>query len=278
MLGLTVFSSGCATSVSKLSKEGKVEEVIFPDIKEAWRRDGTLPSTESLTKITPNLSKDNIYALLGSPHFDEGFGAVREWDYIFNFKNEVLNRDETCQFKVIFNPKMQVQETFWKPGDCSKYAVKNIPTNTIVTEKVIVREKETVTLSSVKMNSDGFFEFDKSSMSDLRPGGKERLDKTLSGILGKGDLVSVKIVGYTDRLGSEEYNDDLSKLRANTIKAYIASQGIPSDKIMAYGLGKNDPIVQCEQKQRNELLINCLQPNRRFEIEVETVTKVSLKE
>ena len=278
MLGLTLLSSGCATSVSKISKEGKVEEVIFPPVSTAWKKEGTMPNADSLTKIMPNLSKDQTLTLIGTPHFNEGFGAVREWDYIFNFRNETLNSAEACQFKVIFNPKMKVQETFWKPDACSKYAVKNNPTNTIITEKVIVREKETVTLSSVKMNSDGFFEFDKSSMGDLHPGGKERLDKTLSGILGKGDLVSVKVVGYTDRLGSDEYNIDLSKLRADTIKAYIASQGIPSDKILAYGLGKNDPIVQCEQKQRNELLINCLQPNRRFEIEVETVTKVSLKE
>lgn len=269
---------GCTTSVSKISKDGKVEQVIFPDINTAWKREGTMPNTESLSKVTPNLSKDQIYALIGTPHFNEGFGAVREWDYIFNFKNEVLNNDEVCQFKIIFNTQMRVNETFWKPENCSKYLAKHDLMTTVVTEKVIEREKETVTLSRLKLNSDGFFEFDKSSISDLRPGGKERLDKALSEIQGKGDLVSVKVVGYTDRLGSDEYNIELSKLRANTIKAYIASQGIPSDKIVAYGLGKNDPIVQCHQDQRNAILIDCLQPNRRFEIEIETMKKVSINE
>ncbi len=104
------------------------------------------------------------------------------------------------------------------------------------------------------------------------------MDKNLSEMLGKGEIVRSNIVAYTDRLGSDEYNIELSKLRANTIKNYLASKGIPSDKIVTAGLGENHPVVQCKQEQRNKFLVNCFQPNRRFEIEIETLKKVSLKE
>lgn len=278
LLSLSFFVIGCATSVSRFSKEGKVSEVIFPDINKAWKKDGVIPNSESLVKIKPSLNKDKVYALLGTPHFSEGFGAVKEWDYIFHFNEAAQNNaDEVCQFKIIFNVEMRVQDTYWKPSECAKYASLPKPSTAVVTEKIIEKEKETITLSSVKMSSDGFFEFDKFGMSNLQPGGRERLDKTLSEILSKGELVSVKVVGYTDRLGSDEYNIKLSESRANTIKDYIASRGdIPADKIFIQGLGKSDPVVQCNQEQRNTALINCLQPNRRFEIEIETVKKVSL--
>lgn len=279
LLLISLFVIGCTSSVSKFSKDGKVSEVVFPVVREAWRKEGVMPTSESLAKIKPNLNKDRVYALLGAPHFNEGFGAVKEWDYIFRFNNVVQNNDdEFCQFKIIFNPEMRVQDTYWKPAECAKNALLPKLATTVVTEKVIEKEKETITLSSVKMNSDGFFEFDKSDVSSLKPGGKERLDKILSAILSKSELVSIKVLGYTDRLGSDEYNIELSMSRANAIKDYIASYGVPTDKIFIYGLGKSDPIVQCSQEKRDSNLINCLQPNRRFEIEIETIKKVSLIE
>jgi OmpA-OmpF porin, OOP family len=274
---LTAALAACTTTSSKFTSDGKLEEVVFPDIAEAWRKEGTMPSPAAVAKVRPGLAKDKMYALLGPPHFDEGFIAVREWDYIFTFKN-ASQREDTCQFKIIYDPQMRVQDTFWKPADCAAYAYEApMPTMQAgqAVEKVIEREKETVYLSSVKLSADGLFAFGKHDIADVLPGGKNRLDRALSGLQNPGDLVSIKITGYTDRLGSDQYNLALSEARAETIKNYLVSQGIPAEKITANGLGKTAPLVTCEQEARDAKLIECLQPNRRFEILIETHAKTT---
>lgn len=275
------FLAGCATSVSQISADGHVEKVIFPDQNRAWIKQGIYASPEQLRKIQPNTTKGQTFALLGAPHFDEGFGRVREWDYILNFydegqSNTTQNTVQQCQFKIIFNNNMLVQETFWKPEDCAAHLEKTgapavtVGPDMLVAEKVIEHTVEkNIYTYSFKIDSDGFFDFDKYDLTDLRPGGKQRLEKLLSAIADKGHIVSLTIVGHTDRLGSDEYNNKLSELRANTIKDYLISQGIPSEVITAHGVGKTMPIVQCSQSKRDNALISCLQPNRRFEIDVE---------
>lgn len=264
--------TGCASSVSKLSADGHVEQVFFPEQSKAWIKEGIFATPEQLRKIQPNTTKDQTFALLGAPHFDEGFGRVREWDYILNFQDEGQSHAQQCRFKVIFNKKMLVQETYWQPPDCAsqlKMVEKKTP-ETLVTEKIVERTVEkNINTYSFKMDSDGFFDFDKYALTDLRPGGKQRLDKLVSAIADKGRIVSLNIVGHTDRLGTEEYNNKLSELRADSIKRYLVSQGIPADVITAHGVGKTMPIVQCNQSKRDNALISCLEPNRRFEIDVE---------
>lgn len=271
-LSFVLILAGCATSVSKFSDDGKIEKLVFPDPqRDAWKKEGTAPNSENLSRVALNQTKDQVYALLGTPHFNEGLGAVREWDYIFNFKEED-GRKEICQYKVIFSKEMRLQQTFWLPEECARYAIVKKP-EPIVTEKILERFTERVTYNFM-MSSDGFFEFDKSAINDLRPGGKERLDKTLSLVHEKGEIVSVKIIGHTDRLGSDEYNMRLSESRANTIKEYLAMQGVPQEKISAKGVGKEFPIIQCPSEKRSQSLIDCLAPNRRFEIEIETTKKI----
>ena len=75
------------------------------------------------------------------------------------------------------------------------------------------------------------------------------------------------ITGHTDLLGSYEYNDALSKRRAEAVKAYLTSQGVDASVLSAYGAGESSPIVICSEKLPRKQLIECLQPNRRVEVE-----------
>ncbi len=51
------------------------------------------------------------------------------------------------------------------------------------------------------------------------------------------------------------------------MRDYLISKGVPKDKIESIGMGEKQPVVQCDQKNRKEL-IACLQPNRRVDVEV----------
>ncbi|MEO7548805.1 MAG: OmpA family protein, partial [Ramlibacter sp.] len=80
---------------------------------------------------------------------------------------------------------------------------------------------------------------------------------------------SVSITGHTDRLGSDAYNDRLSRVRAATIKAYFEEHGIRPESLTALGRGKREPVTQgCGSGLSRQTLVRCLQPDRRVAIEV----------
>ena len=79
---------------------------------------------------------------------------------------------------------------------------------------------------------------------------------------------TVRIKGYTDRIGPEEYNVALSKKRAEAVEAYLKEKTeISPAKFEVEGLGAADPIEACEGV-KGSALVECLKPNRRVEVEI----------
>lgn len=116
---------------------------------------------------------------------------------------------------------------------------------------------EKVTISATEL-----FTFDSSDVNAAQP----ELEKFSNTLKGSTAPKQVNIVGYTDRLGSEEYNQKLSERRAAAVKTYLVDKGIEAERLVTEGKGEKDPIVQCNDKNR-EKLIECLQPNRRVQID-----------
>ena len=102
----------------------------------------------------------------------------------------------------------------------------------------------------------------------LKPEGKAAIDSQVVGKLAQVQKLEVVLVtGHTDRLGSDAYNQKLSVKRADAVRDYLVGKGVDKAKIETLGLGEKQPVVQCEQKNRKEL-IACLAPNRRVEVQV----------
>ena len=99
-----------------------------------------------------------------------------------------------------------------------------------------------------------------------------KLDQIADALNRDPSINNVVITGYTDRIGSDKYNLTLSQKRADSVKAYLVGKGIAGSRLSTIGKGKADPVVQCDNKNRAEL-IKCLEPNRRVEIEQVTVTR-----
>src|SRR5580698_4740268 len=126
-----------------------------------------------------------------------------------------------------------------------------------------------ITSQKVTFQADTLFDFDKAV---LKPEGKAKLDDLASKI-GDVNLEVVVATGYTDKIGSDKYNDRLSLRRAQAVKAYLVSKGIDANRIYTEGKGKRNPVVtDCNQKNR-KALIACLAPNRRVEVEVVGTSK-----
>jgi outer membrane protein OmpA-like peptidoglycan-associated protein len=87
--------------------------------------------------------------------------------------------------------------------------------------------------------SDVLFDFNKYT---LKPEAREKLAK-VSGILLAYPNLQLQVEGYTDNIGSDDYNQKLSQQRADAVKDYLASQGVTQTNISATGYGKSDPIA-----------------------------------
>ena len=122
------------------------------------------------------------------------------------------------------------------------------------------------TVQKITLDSKVLFDFDKAV---LKPEGKAAIDSQVVGKLAQIQKLEVVLVsGHTDPLGTDAYNQKLSERRAETVRDYLVSKGVPKDKIEALGLGEKQllPGVVCEQKNLKEK-IACLQPHRRVEIQ-----------
>ena len=119
---------------------------------------------------------------------------------------------------------------------------------------------------TVHYSTDAFFDFDEST---LKPQGRAALDDLVRQ-LGDVDYGKVVVVGHTDRIGSAEYNQELSERRANAVRNYLLRHSIPGDRIEAVGKGKSEPTVKTADCSgpKSAKVVACLQPDRRVDIEV----------
>ncbi|NMG46440.1 OmpA family protein [Aromatoleum toluvorans] len=122
------------------------------------------------------------------------------------------------------------------------------------------------TADKIKLSADALFDFDKAV---LKAEGKTKLDD----LAGKAKGIKLEVilaVGHTDRLGSDSYNQKLSERRANAVKTYLVSKGIEANRIYTEGKGERQPVTgkTCSDKLGRKKLIECLQPDRRVEIEL----------
>ena len=143
-----------------------------------------------------------------------------------------------------------VHTGFWQPamaivGCDGKVAEEPKP------EPVAAAPAPAVTSMDAKVN----FGFDRAAIDTLVGEAKS-----------KGGIKSVRVTGHADRIGTEEYNLDLSLRRAGAVSDYLTQNaGIDAQSVELAGKGESQPLVGCEGV-RGAALINCLAPNRRVEV------------
>jgi outer membrane protein OmpA-like peptidoglycan-associated protein len=98
----------------------------------------------------------------------------------------------------------------------------------------------------------------RSGSVELLPAARERLAK-VSGIVLAYPSLHVSIEGHTDSVGSDEYNQDLSERRAQSVRDYFVRGGISEGAVDARGFGKAEPVASNETPEGR-------QQNRRVEL------------
>lgn len=269
LLSLGVASLGmtaCTNTIShNVTREGTIanrSDVIFPKLEKAWQKDGQFPNSENLAKIRPGMAKDELYQLIGRPHFSETQHA-QEWDYIMKFY-QPDNSVKICQYKVIFDKDYKAQQFYWLPDDCPP---QNAPVAPAVTPVVIAQP---VIQEKINLSADALFRFDKYKQEDMLPKGQAELNDLANKLVDYSHQGNMQVIvtGHTDRFGDDMYNMNLSLLRAQTVRTYLINHGVDASTIIATGVGESQPVTQCSEAMPKDQAIACLQPNRRVEVAV----------
>ncbi|AXC10500.1 Outer membrane protein A precursor [Acidisarcina polymorpha] len=108
----------------------------------------------------------------------------------------------------------------------------------------VLQTRETARGLIVNM-SDVLFGF---NQYNLQPEAREKLAK-VSGILLAYPNLQLQVEGYTDNVGSDDYNQKLSQQRADAVRDYLTSQGVSSNNISSTGYGKSDPVADNSTNQ-----------------------------
>lgn len=101
------------------------------------------------------------------------------------------------------------------------------------------------------------FDFNKAT---LTAGAKANLDKLVPVFKSYADT-DIKIFGYTDAKGADDYNLNLSEKRAQAVKDYLATKGLTISRFQIVGMGEADPIGDNETDAGRAL-------NRRVEFSI----------
>ena len=100
----------------------------------------------------------------------------------------------------------------------------------------------------------------------LLPAAKGKLNQLATVLAEQDPSTKLQVEGYTDSAGSAKNNDRLSQARAESVRSYLATSGVPSGRLTAVGMGPANPIGSNTTAEGRA-------SNRRVEIVVQKMTE-----
>jgi outer membrane protein OmpA-like peptidoglycan-associated protein len=105
-------------------------------------------------------------------------------------------------------------------------------------ESDAVNIQRTQDVLTATFKGDIFFDLDSST---LKPGAYSEIDR-VSNVLNNYPQTTIRVEGYTDSTGPEDYNQRLSEKRAEAVKSALIQRGMDPIRIQTVGYGESQPI------------------------------------
>ena len=210
-------------------------------------KDGTGLYTDNKNNIKIYVGETN--ARYESPNVEIRNNGDGSGTYTDKSKNLVIENDGKGKAKITFNGQTTEVDAkpLEKPGKLPKLEM--------------VPPVPSIEANSLLITSDSGILFDVDKY-DVRPEDEEVL-KNLATVLKEMNVKNFEIDGYTDSDGSDEHNQVLSENRANSVKNFLASQGVTAE-ITTKGYGESRPVASNDTAEGK-------QKNRRVEIIIPTI-------
>ncbi|WP_157946042.1 OmpA family protein [Vibrio gangliei] len=99
------------------------------------------------------------------------------------------------------------------------------------------QEAPATVMAPISLSADLLFDFDSATLKTT-----DAIDEAVSKA-SDAQLKSITIVGHTDSVGTDEYNQKLSEERAQAVADYLVSQGFDASLISVSGQGESSPVA-----------------------------------
>ncbi len=121
--------------------------------------------------------------------------------------------------------------------------------------ETIEGQPEVIVAETIVLSSDVLFDFDR---SNIKPEFEAELNE-IAQLLVENSNERALVWGFTDSVGTEEYNQGLSERRAQSVADYLEGQGVTTDRMVVQGFGETRPVASNDTAEGRAL-------NRRVEI------------
>lgn len=121
------------------------------------------------------------------------------------------------------------------------------------------------------LSAQALFQHDGSALADMLPAGLQAVNALAQQLRALDGWDHLVVTGHADRTGTPGYNQRLALARADTVRNLLVMRGVEAHKLEVRSLGDTQPVVtQCQRTAGAagwRAYTECLQPNRRVEIE-----------
>ena len=208
---LTAFMPALAEDALPATRPGVAPGDDFPASRGATRPQGAFVPARHLALVAPGLKKSEIYTLLDVPHFREGLFGVHRWNYIINFYTGQGDEYRQCQYQIRFDRRYRVESSWWKDAECARLFERGLAGQAV---QAAVAPPVAVAGPPVGERPSKTYSFNFDFNSAVVSGDGRNVIAQVTSEAGRAPYRRIVVTGFTDTVGSRDYNDALAARRA----------------------------------------------------------------